>query len=96
MTDPKHEFMKHATKRDRLAELMADPVMVEALDAVKYPMDAMPGGVAESNPVIAAARYQQIAGINFVTRELHSMTRDPQPQQTAPKVKRLATELPKE
>ena len=94
MIDPKEIFIKDAVKRDRLAALLADPIMVEALDAVRYAMDAMPGGAAEANPVIAAARYQQIAGINFVTRELHSMTRDPVTAPKAPRLKRLIDKLP--
>lgn len=96
MIDPTAEFIKDATKRDRLATLMADPVMVEALRAVKYAVDAVPGSTTESNPVVAAARFHQVAGMNFLTRELHRMTLDPQPPAKAPRLKRLIDKLPDE
>lgn len=92
--NPIETFLKDATKRDRLAVIMADPVLIEALYAIKYSLDAFPGEKTEGNPVIAASRFQQIAGINFLTRELERLTRDPITAPKPPKGKRLIDKLP--
>lgn len=88
MNDRTTEFQRHEENRKKLASVLKDPVLIEALEVLKEELDAYPGGVAESNPVVAAARYQQIAGVNHVLKGLTRLTKTPETRK-APREKSL-------
>ena len=71
------DFSKHENNRVALAALLADPILQQALDALKE--DAEPGLVNDGvvSPVVAAARYQQIAGANHIVLGLERLTKAP-------------------
>ena len=87
------EFAKHENNRVQLATLLTSPVLRQALDALRG--DLKPGlsndGVL--NPVVAAARYQQLAGINHVIDGLEKLTKAPKPD-TRLAMKELLPEPP--
>ncbi len=87
------EFLKHSENRDTLKTLIEHPVFVAAVAALKDGFDAFPSKTAEANPVIAAARFHEIAGMNFLIRGLSEFTKDPEPQKPAPKTKRMPKNL---
>ncbi len=87
------EFTKHSVNRDALRAIIETDVFKQAVAALKDELDAYPGGVAENNPVVAAARYQQIAGINHVVKGLKRLTEEPEEKKPRPSTKRITTTL---
>lgn len=82
------EFTKNEDKRNKLAKLLKDPVLREALEILERevePRTDLP--VTLANATIAAHRYHQFAGVYQVTKGLVRLTqptkevRVPQPKQ---------------
>lgn len=87
------DFQKDEPKRQRLAEILADPVLIEALNLAKERFEPVIGD-ANLNPVLAASRYQNLAGMNALIATLKTLT-EPLVERKRPIAKdRLATELP--
>ncbi len=87
------EFLKHPENRDTLKTLIENPVFVAATAALKDGFDAFPSKTAEANPVVSAARFHEIAGMNFFIRGLAELTKDPEPQKPTPQTKRMPKNL---
>lgn len=91
------QFAKDPGRRDRLAEILRDPVLQEAQDIVEELMEPRTGTQADAAPAMAAAYFQQVAGANHFNKKLRELTREPAVIR-APKVRTLATkpeDLPK-
>lgn len=67
------DFSKHEENRVRLAALLADPTLQTAMACIKY--EAEPRQTTD--PVLAAARYHFMAGVNHVLEGLGRLTQMP-------------------
>ena len=76
------QFTQDATRRDRLAAILADQVFVEAVALTKRKMEPKKGGSAEAATIIAASYYHQVAGANHLMTELHELTAPPVEKKT--------------
>jgi hypothetical protein len=101
MTDektPAENFNSDATRRTRLAALLADPVLVEAIDIADDIMRPKAGSITDSNQSLTVAKFHQSAGANEFVRLLKFLTKVPV-ERTLVKIKTLAStleDLPKE
>lgn len=69
------EFTKDETRRLKLAELLKDDVLREALEVLKSELEPKDvGNDALVNPVLGASKYQQIAGANHIIHGLQRLT----------------------
>lgn len=82
------EFTKDEDKRNKLAKLLKDPVLKEALEILESevePRTDLP--VTLASETVSAHRYHQFAGVYHVTKGLARLTRQtkeikvPQPKQ---------------
>lgn len=92
------QFAKDPGRRERLAEILSDPVMADAVDIVEELMEPRIGTQADAAPAMAAAYFQQVAGANHFRKKLRELTREPVVKQT-PRGKSLANsvdDLPKQ
>lgn len=65
------EFQNDPDRREKLAALLKNPVLLEALDVLKDEMEANADlAVTLANPVVSAHRYHQNAGANHVVKGL--------------------------
>lgn len=71
------EFQKDPQNRDELAKTLANPILQTALAALRDELEPRAGGPTEANPVLAAARYQQIIGANHILLGLPLLTKEP-------------------
>ena len=87
------DFSKHENNRVALAAILANPLLQVALDALMG--ELQPGVVNDGvvSPVVAASRYQQIAGANHIVKGLDRLTRPPK-EQVRPSLKQLLPEPP--
>jgi len=101
MTDektPAERFNEDPNRRTRLAALLADPVLAEAMDIVDDMLRPKAGSATDSNQPLTVAKFHQSAGANEFVKLLKVMTRVPVTR-TPVKVKSLASsieDLPKE
>ena len=89
---PAFVFASDTAKRGRLATLLNDPVLQEAIDIAEDLMSPKAGTQADMVPAVAAARFHQVAGANDLLKNLKNLTREPK-KTVAPKVKGLAKTL---
>ena len=89
---PAFIFASDTARRGRLATLLNDPVLREALDIAEDQMEPKVGTQADMVPAVAAARFHQVAGANDLLKNLKNLTREPK-KTVAPKVKGLAKTL---
>lgn len=92
------QFTQDATRRDRLAAILADPVFVEAVALTKWKMEPKKGGSAEAATIIAASYYHQVAGANHLMTELRDLTATPvekKAPRTRPPLAKTEADLPK-
>lgn len=92
------QFVKDPGRRDRLAEILSDPVFREANDIVEELMEPKTGTQADAAAVMAASYYHQVAGANHFNRKLREMTREPVEKKPM-RMKSLATkpeDIPKQ
>ena len=92
MTSSAAEFSKHPQNRDELRKVLDTPIFKEALAILKEEMIPIAGSSTEGNPVVGAARYQQLAGANQIIRGLELLTQTPVERKPI-RVKRLTEEL---
>jgi hypothetical protein len=87
------EFSKHENNRVALATLLLDPLLRQAFTVL---LDELaPGAVNDGviNPVVGAARYQQIAGANHIVKGLERLTKPPKAKGEVP-LRQLLPEPP--
>lgn len=83
---PTDEFQGDAAKREKLAKLLRDPVLKEALNALRDEMEPRDDlAVTLANPTVAAHRYHHIAGANHIIKGLTALTLPKAPVKTPPK-----------
>lgn len=71
------QFAKDAVKRQRLEDILNDPVLVEATTIIKELMEPTTGGQADAAPAMAASYFHQFAGAKHFRMKLRSLTREP-------------------
>lgn len=89
------EFSKSEVNRGELAKLLKNPLLMTALGVLKKELEPQSSNLGIANPVVGAARYQQIAGANHLIDGLARLIKP----YVAPKKltgKALSTELPPE
>lgn len=69
------DFQKHEQNRTRLSEILTDPVFIEAVATVKKMHEPVIEAATSLNPVLAASRYQKVAGINALLTGLENLTK---------------------
>ena len=90
------QFQGNAPLRDGLLAVLTSPAFEAAVDAVLKDHDAKTGPATDVNPVLAASKYQQRAGMNLLLSELLKLTKpaeEPKRIRT-PQLARTEAELP--
>lgn len=82
------EFVKSETNRDRLYQLINDPVFVEAVEIVLAPLNAVPPATVEAAAISGAFA----SGAKHLVSALHILTRVPSiPKIETPKEQSVPT-----
>lgn len=68
------EFTKHEENRAELRKVLDTPILRTALAVLKDELEPRALPSLEANPVLAAARYQQMAGANYILKGLEALT----------------------
>lgn len=79
---PEEAFKSDPLKRQAVAEMLADPVILEAFEIVKDIMEPKTGTQAEAAPAMAAAFYHQVAGAGKFRQKLRELSREPVERKT--------------
>jgi hypothetical protein len=69
-------FQSDEIRRQELSALLQHPTLVLAFEALKDEIEPKVTDLTTTNPVVAAARYQQTAGTNHILQGLHRLTRE--------------------
>jgi hypothetical protein len=69
------QFQNSEERRARLYELISDPVFVTAVSVLMDELSPDRANDGVINPVVGAARFQQIAGATFLRRGLDRLTK---------------------
>ena len=88
------EFRNSEALRTRLAEVLSDPTLKQALAILAEEAEPATTGDAESNQVLAISRFHRAAGANGVIRGLERLTRA-NPESKTPPVRKLVN-VPRE
>lgn len=86
---PAAEFIKDTVRRNKLAALLKNPVLVEALGIVEDQMEPQTGTQADVHPAVAAAKMHQVAGANELLKRLRALAKEPK-EVKVPKGRTLA------
>lgn len=87
------EFSRDENNRVQLQRMLDSPVLNEAIQVLLDELTPTPGNEGVGNPVVSAARYQQLAGANHIVRGLRNLVQTPKVRAPLP-VKRLLPENP--
>lgn len=67
-------FQSDPVKQQELASLLSHPTLKLALEILKDEVEPKIQQPTELNPVVSAAKYQQVAGVNHVIKGLKNLT----------------------
>lgn len=74
------EFSRDDNNRAQLQKLLDSPVLQTAIAVLKDELEPSTGNDGVGNPVIGAARYQQLAGANHILKGLKRLAAAPRPK----------------
>ena len=74
------EFSRDENNRAQLQKLLDSPILKAALDLLADELQPTPGNEGVGNPVVGAARFQQIAGANHMLKGLKRLAAPPRPK----------------
>lgn len=95
---PAEKFTQDEGKRNRLKQLLADPLLVEAFGLAESMMKPSVGTAADANQPLAIAKYHQCAGADEFQNKLRRLTREyvRPPKPVGKKLIASEDELPKD
>ena len=90
------DYQRDPAKREALKHLMESPEFVHAVTAAKLIMEPKVLESTDASPVLAASKYQQLAGANELLKRMYLLTKDPvvRKQPTLKSLARSREDLP--